>query len=207
MRGISIPRLSIKIWMTFLIVLLSVLILLVITVSNTVSRVHVVPQLFSPDIMHFNHFVETTNMQVPVKEKRLIEEMLIRFYVENRNNYIPNLRELIYRYGPTGPIARLSSPDVFNAFTEQVGNFTENLQEKGFTTKGVDIVRLTRQDKVFTVDFDIYQFDGARASFQGSMRATIQISESPAYRQFLGDFSNPYGLVVTSYRETPLKKR
>jgi type IV secretory pathway component VirB8 len=207
MSGVSISNVSVKIWMVLLILFLSVLILLVITISNTASRVRVLPQLFSPDIMRFNHFIETTNMQVPVKEKSLIEEMLVRFYVENRNNYIPNLYELSYRYGANGPVARLSSPAVFNAFQAQVGNFTENLEEKGSTTKTIDIFRLTRQDKVFTVDFDIYQFDGVKMSSGGSRRAILQIAETPLYRKFSTDFSNPYGLVVTSYRETPLKKR
>lgn len=193
--------------MVLVVLLMTGLVLLVITISNTASRVAVLPQLFSPDIMKFNHFIETTNMQVPVKEKKLIDEMLIRFYVENRNNYIPNLYELTYRYGENGPIARLSEPTVFNDFRAQIGNFTENLQNKTLVeTKTIDITRLIRQDNVFTVDFDIYYFDGYKPSYGGTRRATAQIAYAPQYRRFSTDFVNPYGFVVISYKETPLKK-
>ncbi len=185
-----------------------VLTLLVITISNTASRVDVIPQLFSPDVMQFNHFVEATNMRAPVKERKLIDEMMVRFYVENRNNYIPNLYEMSYRYGANGPIARLSSPAVFRQFQGQIGNFTEQLQDKtSVATKTIDITRLSRQDNTFTVDFDIYQFDGNKVSFGGSYRAILQISYDAAYRQFATDFANPYGMVVVSYKESFLKKR
>lgn len=208
MRRFSISNLSIKIWVVFLVALLIITLWFVITLSNTASRITVVPQLFSPDVMKFNHLVETTNMQIPVKEAKLIDEMLIRFYIENRNEYIPNLQEMSYRYGGNGPIARLSSPAVYNAFQAQIGNFAENMQDKtNVATKTIDITRLVRQDNVFTVDFDIYHFDGFRPSYGGTRRATVQIRRNvPQYRRFSTDFANPYGVVVVSYRETPLKK-
>ena len=204
----SISLLPIKIWMIFVILSLMLLTLLVITIFNTAPRVNVIPQLFSPDVMHFNHFVEATNMQAPIKERKLIEEMLVRFYVENRNNYIPNLYEMSYRYGENGPIARLSSPAVFRQFQGEIGNFAEKMQEKtDITTKTVDIIRLTRQDNTFTVDFDVYQFDGNKVSFGGSRRAVVKISYAPEYRHFSADFVNPYGIIVNFYKESFLKKR
>lgn len=208
MKHLKMSNISVKIWMFFVACLLAISILFVITIANTASRVSVVPQLFMPDIMKFNHFMEVTNMQVPVKEKKLIEEMLVRFYVENRNEYIPNLYELSYRYGGNGPIARLSSPAVFGDFLAQIGNFTENLQEKGVTTNSIDITRLDRQDNTFTVDFDVYQFDGNRVILTESRRAVVKIvTGNPAYMRFSSDFSNPYGVFVDFYRETVLKKR
>lgn len=208
MKRLSVSSVSIKIWMALLVLLLFISIMLVITISNTASRVKVLPQLFSPDIMKFGHFVETTNMNVPVKESKLIDEMFVRFYIENRNNYIPDLYELSYRYGGRGPVGRLSTPAVFNQFLAQIGNYAENLQQDGTpVTRAIDITRLTRQDNTFSVDFDVYQFDEHTISYIGSRRATVRIAHSPAYRNFSADFANPYGFVVVFYKESSLKKR
>ena len=207
MKRLSIASVSIKIWMVLVVLLLFISIILVITISNTASKVVVIPQLFSPDAMKFGHFVETTNMKVPVKEKKLIDEMFVRFYIENRNNYIPNLSELSYRYGGRGPIARLSAPAVFSQFLGQIGNYAENIQQDGSpTTRAIDITSVTRQDNTFSVDFDVYQFDEHTISRLVSKRATVRIAHSPAYRNFSSDFANPYGFVVVFYKESLLKK-
>ena len=206
MNRIRFSTLSIKIWMGFVTVLLTITVMLVMTLSNVAPRVDVIPQLFTRQQMNFNQLVEVTNMNAPVKEKELIDEMLVRFYIENRINFIPDKDELTYRYGIGGPIHRLSAPGVYGGFMAQVGNFEESLEgETG--TRMADILGVSRdRNNTFTVDFDVYEYNKGSMTFGGRRRATVRISYSSAYRQFGRDFANPYGMVVISYRETGLKK-
>ena len=200
--------LPLRFWMGLSIVLMTICILLVMTLSKMAPHIHVVPQLFRTDTMSANQFVEATaiNPHVSVKEAKLIDEMLIRFYIENRFFYVPDMRELAYRYGRQGPVARLSTPNVYSVFIKGKGNYLENAQSNP-DTMTVDILNVRRRDNVFTVDFDIYRFTDGRSAFKGTKRATIKIGHNWGRRSFGTDFVNPYGFYVISYDETDLKKR
>ena len=208
----TLTMVSLRLWMGLSIVLMTVCIILVMTLFNTASRIHVTPQLFRRDAMSADQFIEATAIhpEVSLKERRLIDEMLIRFYVENRHFYLPDIAELRYRYGNSGPVARLSIPSVYRTFIKGKGNYLENVQSNPRTTS-VDIWNVTRRDNVFYVDFDIYHFADNRQSFGGTKRATIKIDHrwNPSWyrRSYNGDFFNPYGFVVTEYSESNLKKR
>ena len=201
-----VSSVSLKLWIVLSVILMTVCLVLVMTLSSMARRVVVLPQLFSPDTMRFGQFIEATNMGAPVKEKKLIDEMLIRFYVENRHFYIPDGGELTYRYGGFGPVGRLSTPGIYGGFIRSKGNFLENLPNETGTTS-VDITHVERVDNTFTVDFDVYRYDKGQQMFAGSRRATVKVGYSPVYRSFRKDFANPYGLFVHYYEESGLKKR
>lgn len=186
-------------------VLMTGTVLLAITLSDVAPKVDVIPQLFSKDPMDFGQLVEVKNLNTQIKEKDLIDEMLVRFYIENRINYIPDLDELSYRYEGMGPISRLSAPNVYNEFLAQVGNYVESISEEA-ATRAADIIQVERTDNNFRVDFDVYLYDRGSISYGGRRRATVRIDHAPGYRGFAADFANPYGLVVVSYRETGVKK-
>ena len=120
-----------KFWMGLSIVLMTICIVFVITLSNMAPHIQVIPQLFRFDPMSANQFIEATaiNPKVTLKERKLIEEMLVRFYIENRHFYIPDAAELKYRYGRSGPIARLSAPEIYDEFIKSKGNYLENVQK------------------------------------------------------------------------------
>lgn len=147
-------------------------------------------------------------MARPFEEMELVDEMLMRFFIENWNGYIPDLSEMSYRYGGQGPVARLSTPAVSGQFSKKTAGFAEKLKEdaQNMATRSVDILRVVRSDNTFTVDFDIINYDGKTKSFGGRWRAVARITHSPGYRQFGRDFINPYGFVITYYKEDPLKK-
>ena len=197
-----------KFWMGLSIVLMTICIVFVITLSNMAPHIQVIPQLFRFDPMSANQFIEATaiNPKVTLKERKLIEEMLVRFYIENRHFYIPDAAELKYRYGRSGPIARLSAPEIYDEFIKSKGNYLENVQNNSWSVSA-DILKVTRRDNVFVVDFDFYRFENNRQAFNGSKRATVKIRDNWKNRSFGTDFVNPYGHFVTSYKETSLKKR
>ena len=196
----SVPM---KFWFVVLPILVVVALLFVITLSRMAPRITVIPQLFPKDVMRFDQFSEATHIQAKSKDANLIDEMFVRFYIENRKNYIPDLWEMAYRYGRSGPVARLSLPAVYNSYRAGIGNFQEKKEKASTVT---DIVRLSRLDNTYTVDFDVYRYLGGQTSFSGRRRATLRISHMKRYRRYGKDFANPYGFVVTSYSESPLKK-
>ena len=202
-------KLPLNLWMGLSIVLMAVCVLLVMTLSDMAPKVQVMPQLFRQDALSGNQFVEATAISpwVRVKESRLIDEMLVRFYVENRYFYVPDRAELAYRYGRTGPVARLSTPRIYNTFLKGKGNYLEDAQTNPETIS-VDIWRVARRDNVFYVDFDVYRFMDGRAGLRNTRRATIKIGHNWARRDIRrSDFANPYGFYVMSYEESALQKR
>ena len=200
--------LPLRFWMGLSIVLMTICIILVITLSRMAPQIRVIPQLFRPDTMSAGQFVEATaiNPYVSLKESKLIDEMLVRFYVENRYFYVPDISELMYRYGQRGPVARLSNPNVYARFVKSKGNYIEDAQSNPYTMS-IDIWDVRRRDNVFTVDFDIYRFTDGRVAFSGTKRATVKIGHNWKRRSFGADFANPYGFFVMSYDETNLQKR
>ena len=200
-----------RFWIGLSIALITICLVLVMTLFNMSSEIRVMPQLFRRNTMNANQFMEATaiNKNVPLKESKLIDEMLIRFYIENRYFYVPDRDELTYRYGVDGPVWRLSSSNVYNSFIASKGNFIEDTQ-KNFDTTTVDIWQINRRDNVFYVDFDIYHITEGKQGFGGTKRATVKIAhdQSRGDRSLkYWDFVNPYGFYVVSYDETALKKR
>ena len=165
--------------------------------------------------MFFGRYLEIENLnQEKIKEKALLDDMLIRFYLENRNEYMPDKTEMTSRWGSMGPVARLSSGGVYGDFwkvkskeLEAIGD-TDALsgEKENMDTKSIDIISMGRVDNVFTVDFDTYQRRGTSSRNLGRKRAIIEIRYNPRspYR-FASDFANPHGVTVTSYKESEKK--
>lgn len=202
MPSIRLSTVSLKFWIGLSIVLMTVCILLVLTLLNMAPQVKVIPQMFSPDSMTFPQLIEATNINaLNAQERRLIDEMMVRFYIENRHFYIPDRAELDYRYGPRGPVGRLSAPAIYNKFIAGKGNYAENIaNDDGART--VDILNVTRRDNTFTVDFRLYSYNKGKVIPGGTRRATVKIGYNRAFRNFARDFANPFGLYVVSYDET-----
>lgn len=199
---------SLKVWMGIAIALMAIAVWLCLTLLHVAPQVTVLPQLFSPDTMRFHQFVEATNLNAvdQVKEKALIDEMLVRFYVENRNIYVPDKREMSYRIGVRGPIARLSTYAVYQKFMEGKEELVERISDDNQTTKSADITSVIRRDNTFSVDFDTYVQSKGLVRKEGSYRATVKIRYFPKNRRFHTDLTNPFGMAVISYDETVLKK-
>ena len=203
MKKIQISEVPLKVWMGLAIILMILMVWQVLTLSRMASEIKVLPQLFSPDVMRFNQYLEATNLDAgrQLTDRKLIEEMLVRFFVENYHFYIPDKWELQYRYGPLGPVARLSTPAVYARFMdgkEDLANQTQDVTR----TAMANITRVTRQGDVFTVDFDTYEMDDLQVRKTGSRRATLRVGYYSGRVYYLNDFVNPFGLTVESYDET-----
>lgn len=200
----AMESISLKIWAGVLCILLGVMMWLVITASNMAPEVAVLPQVFARDTMNFHQFMEATPLSMQaIKEQKLLDEMFARYYVENRNEYIPSPSELSYRWGIGGPVWRLSAPHVYNQFMAGKEGFAENAKSQTRTTM-VDIINVARQDDTFTIDFNVYQFDNFAIYPLGMRRAVLKKGRGP--RSFGADFVNPFGFRVVDYNESSVKK-
>ena len=194
---------SLKVWMGVTGGLMFLMVWIVLTLSHMAPQVAVLPQLFSPDIMRFGQRVEATNLNAgeQLTDRKLIDEMLVRFFVENYHFYIPDRWELDYRYGPLGPIARLSTPAVYRKFMADKKDYRTNVENKRYTQMA-DITSVSRRDNVFTVDFDLYEMHDMKVSKAGSRRATLRVGFYRGRQLYLTDFVNPFGLTVEVYDES-----
>ena len=199
----KLSDISLKVWMGLTGVLMFLMVWIVLTLSNMAPQVAVLPQLFSPDIMRFGQRIEATNLNAgqQLTDRKLIDEMLVRFFVENYHFYIPDRWELDYRYGPMGPVARLSTPKVYSGFMADKKDYRNDIENKTYTQMA-DITRVSRRDNVFTVDFDLYEMKGFKVQKVGSRRATLRVGFYKGRQLYLTDFINPFGLTVEVYDES-----
>lgn len=202
----SAKELSVRGWLVITAILMAINIFLALTLAHFAPEIRVVAQLFSPNIMNFSHLNEATSFEGQVSDKRLIDEMLVRYYIRMRHDFIRDEYELTNRWGPRGPIARLSAPDVYQAFFAKNGNLEETVKRYPGTAS-VHITDVSRLDNIFTVDFDIYEWANGGLARVQSRRAVIRFVDVPSRRSFAVDMVNPYGFTVTQYTETQKKRR
>ena len=203
MKQFHFSDFSIKAWLIITGTLMAINIFFALTLMHMAPQAHVLAQLLTPNVMSFGQAIEATSFAAPVGDKKLIEEMLIRFYIENRLEFIPDIGEMAYRWGAGGPVRRLSSPAVYGQFIQSKGDYVTDSKNRT-DTRSVHIRSVRRQNNIFTVDFDVYRQEGTAVQRPQSLRAVITIAESPAYRGFGRDFINPFGTVITKYDETKI---
>ncbi|MBP5343574.1 MAG: hypothetical protein J6Y85_00650 [Alphaproteobacteria bacterium] len=124
--------------------------------------------------------------------RELLEEMMVRYYVEMRYTILPDYVEMLRRWGPNGSVKKLSSPQLYASFAAKEAN-PERLKENN-VIQTVDIKTVRKlQAGSYMVSFDVY-----RKGIDG-MRKIGPITISLAYRYsgdgfFSPSFSNPLGI-------------
>lgn len=201
MKSFRFADFSVRAWLVITGSLMTVNVFFALTLLHMAPKASVLAQLLTPNVMTFGQALEATSFSAPIGDKKLIEEMLIRFYIENRVEFIPDMAEMSYRWGVVGPVRRLSSPTVYGQFIQDKGDFVTDSKNRT-DTQSVHILDVRRQGNIFTVDFDIYKQDGMTVLRPQSRRAVITIAEGAGYKGFGKDFVNPFGTVVAKYDET-----
>ena len=172
-----------------------------VTVFQAVLHIQVVAQVVQnveKGFIWFNEDLVQISPLTVVKHDRL-DEMLVRYYLEMRYSVIPDEEEMRRRWGSRGVVAYLSSRNVYKDFEP-----SENAYEKmeTVTPRIVDILSVERRGVYYSVDFDMYTFDGLSRWIKDPKRVVVQFAHVPSRALLSRELSNPYGFVVTRLDES-----
>ena len=193
-------------------VFVSSLVLLSLTALYTSSKLQVTPQFFfDPKILGDS---SQRTMIYSLKDtsgrnesgQKIIDEMLMRYYIQMRYEQFQDLPEMLFRWGRGGVIYMLSSPKVYKDFTRTIEDRIRNLPDMVQT---VEIKKITRnihpttgkELNGFSMDVVIYEQypDGRIVSKEKEI--TAQFTYIKGRRLFSPYLINPYGLVFRGFSE------
>lgn len=175
-----------------------------VTLFQAVLQIHVVSQVVQNVEKGFIRFNEDLIRATPldVVGHAQLDEMLLRYYLEMRYTVVPDRAEMERRWGERGIVAFLSSPAVYKEFKPAESEF-ERMDNTH--PRVIDILKTERKGTYYSVDVDLYRFDGATKWVKSQKRFVVQFSYSPSRRYFGRTWSNPQGFVVTRVDESDRK--
>ncbi len=185
-----------KFWMIIASCIIGINLFIVLTLMQMAPKLQVITQLLSSP-MDTSGFIQTQPFTSSNSDKSLIDETILRYYLDMRLSQFPDEYEMTYRWGIGGLVHRLSSQSVFSPFYK---GFEERIKaiKSNPETKSVEITYISRLDNTFTVELTVYTYlnGGIRKE---SYTAIIEVSYAPGrvfYRQLL---NNPYGMYISKY--------
>lgn len=192
-----------KFWMVIAAVLLIINLFMVLTLMQMAPKLQMIAQVLTVSPMQSNQLLQTEPFSDRTGDKELLDEALLRYYLEMRYTTFQDSQEMNYRWGGAGPLARLSAPNVYDSFAkglkDRLGAVTS-----GQKTTSIDIISISRLDNIFTIEFDVYTFQQNKAVPSRKV-AVVTIGYDPGRKFFGAQYSNPFGLYVRSYEESAKK--
>ena len=196
--------LGISVFLSLLLVMLS------LTALQVGGKLTVVPQFFSATketaaiLGKFTQLNSISPISSGNEGKGLIDEMLVRYYLEMRYSQIPDAAEMQVRWGTGGPVDLLSLPSIYSKFAAKASPKIDKLPRNVIT---IDIKRLWRdRNNTFNIDFLIYE------RFPNGMHNVIAKNVILRFRYYRyrifrnsTKFNNPYGFTVIHFEETEKK--
>lgn len=191
-------------WMVIASLAIGINLFLILTLLQMAPKLQVVAQILITSPMHSTQLLQTEPFSQKIGDRTLIDETLLRFYLDARYSTLQDQTEMKYRWGGRGPVAFFSAPDVYRKFTQNLSDRLNALKTSKSTTS-IDIISISRLDNIFTVEFDIYTYTRGQISTKRRV-AVIEVAYSPARRSFNPMYSNPFGMYVKSFKETKKKE-
>ncbi len=192
-----------KVWMLVAVVFIAINLFVVLTLLQVAPKLTVIPQVLTSP-MDSQEFIQAEPFSANISDKKLIDEMLVRYYLDMRLSELRDPIEMARRWSSRGPVAVLSSPAVYAAFANQGKDKTladrlKAVQSQPFTV-GVHVTNISRWDNTFVIDFDLIQYANGSVSVKHkSVTMEVRFYRS---RAFLGkNAGNPYGMTVVTYTE------
>ncbi len=193
---------AVRFWLTLSVISITVNIILVLTLLQTASRLQVISQILTSP-MTSTQLIEAEPFSADIGDKKLLDEMIVRYYLTMRHTFFPDDVEIQRRWSVYGPLYTLASPAVYKKFRTEIEPQLENIKKAGYT-RNVDIRSVSRNGNIFTVDFDLHTLTEGVHSTENRI-AILEITHDPNNIFYISDYANPYGLTITKYAED--KKR
>lgn len=199
------PRVFFRVSLCLAVLMVSILILLCLSAVQSSGNLHVIAQIFSStkDSATLHEFSQL-NTLAPIEEgdREKMDEMLARYYLSLRYEQVPDVKEMIYRWGRGGPLYLLSLPSVYNAFA---GNLEKKLESLPNVVSSIEIRQMRRQDNVFIINFRIYEIQSDNQMRTKEKNAILEFRYVPQRARYTPIFTNPFGLIFVRFEETDVK--
>ncbi len=174
---------------------------LVLTLQQTAPQLQVLAQIVPQDTVTSKQLSVLEPFDAEMMEQGKIEEMLVRFYLNNRYQFIPDVTEMTRQWNSV--LRSLSTASVFNEFDPPAD--LEKLDKATFTTSAF-VRSLNRIDNTWTAEVEVYTRNMENGMVTLKIYDVVLETISDKSLAFVSrDFLNPFGLRVIAYRET-LKK-
>lgn len=193
-----------KFWMIVASIIIGINLFLILTLLQMAPKLQVVAQVLTSSPMTSVQLLQTEPFSQSTSDKKLIDETILRFYLDSRYNTFQDKDEMNYRWGPSGPVAFFSSPAVYRAFTTGLSDKITAISNNKSSTS-IDIISVSRIDNIYTVEFDVYTYIRGQVSKKRRI-AVVEVAYSPARRSFNTIHSNPFGMYIQKFTETIKKE-
>lgn len=193
-----------KFWMIITAIIVGVNLILILTLVQMAPKLKVIAQIATENPRESKDLLQMEPFSKNAGDKKLIDETLIRYYMDMRHTSFQDKDEMYRRWGNRGPVAQLSSISVYKRFSNGLKDKITAINSSNATTS-VDILSISRMDNIFTIEFDLYHY--SRGTIQSKRRvAIVSVKFNSARRFFRKSYSNPFGMYIDSYEETEKKK-
>ncbi|MBE6446578.1 MAG: hypothetical protein E7021_04165 [Alphaproteobacteria bacterium] len=178
--------------------------------DNNGRGIYVLPQFLSSRLMDSKQLITTSPFDKGFVfydqdyDRLMIEEMLIRYYLEMRYTFFPNSAEMMRRWGWNSPMAYLSRSDIHR---EVVGkDLEQKIRDMGENIRTVNITKIEKDlknDYARYIQMEIYILrpDGFLEKVQ-KYDVRVVFDYNNRYKVFTPNFNNPYGLYFTYIKST-----
>ncbi len=177
---------------------------------QTAPHVRVVAQVFvkdtyaQRDVMYSDQLLEVLPFDADINDKKLIDEALVRHFVEMYYTTFVDEAEMTRRWSAGGPVFLLLAPNLFQSFYAEKAKMLKTLS-KEVSAQSVDVINVFRTDNNFTIDFDLYVWNGMSPPQRIGKSLVLTIAYVPERRVYGLNFSNPYGATIIRMSETEKK--
>ena len=187
-------------------VLLTIFLVLLTWVAVEVGgELKVVAQFFpttkdSAVLYEFNQL--NTLAPIEMGDRKLVDEMLARHYLEMRYEQIPDVRDMKYRWGIFGPVYTLSSLPLYNEFAAGLEKKLEDLPD---TITTISIRDVKRHDNIFVINFSLLEHLPGGQIRVKEKNAVLEFRYGSTRPRWDPKLINPYGLIFIRFEETDRK--
>ncbi len=208
-----------KFWMTLASISIAINLIIILTLVQMAPKLKMIAQVLPSSETTINtssHIqVDTlpirglldSNSDINKSNRALIDEMLVRYYIDVRLSSFADEHEMSARWAAGGAVHRLSAPAVYREFSKDIKEKLKTIKNKR-TTTSVHITSITTLGNTYTAEVDVYVHNPYEPNEKPKVQhrlITMQIGHRNNIHRYNKFESNPFGFYVGVYKER--KKR
>jgi len=195
-----------KLWMGIALLSMVINLFIVLTIWQISPQLEIISQIVFQDALTSRQAAIAEPFDAHMMDQNKINEMLVRYYLENRYGVLPDYDEMMHRWGGNGILDRLSTDNVYYPFFQTVVERLEQI-DKEVETSSIDIRKISRLDNTWTIELEVFTFNQQTGQLSSRVYdIVLETAQDPSYAFYNVDFINPYGLQIVDFRQTQKKQ-